>query len=53
MPCERETDVAALPLTRLLIALKRYHAAGMGVTDITSGALGSARSGDSAWAVLI
>jgi hypothetical protein len=31
-------DVAALPLRRLLVALKRCRAAGMGVTDITPGA---------------
>jgi hypothetical protein len=31
-------DVAALPLRRLLVALKRCHVAGMDVTDITPGA---------------
>ena len=31
-------DIAALPLRRLLVAIKRCHAAGMGVTDITPGA---------------
>jgi hypothetical protein len=31
-------DIAALPLRRLLVAIKRCHATGMGVTDITPGA---------------
>ncbi|MGH8628582.1 MAG: hypothetical protein ACREYC_26055, partial [Gammaproteobacteria bacterium] len=62
MPRERETigsitsairvedlavDIAALPLRRLLVALNRCHAAGMDVTDITPGALGSARRRES------
>lgn len=58
MPRERETigsmtsairgedlaaDVAALSLRRLLVALKRCHAAGMDVTDITHARSASAR----------